>query len=501
MPDRPARAASRGWVVGAAVSLGVAVLLELSFSHRGGILVGRYQMLAVLGGWWLAFAAGVWCVFRVPTRTACRLIVAGTLALHAAALVRGPQTSDDIYRYVWDGRVQAAGIDPYRYPPEAPQVAALRDPFLWPDQAGCAKLHRPPGCTRLNRPAARTIYPPLAEIWFLVLHALHPAGNDLHWLQVPNALVDLTVVGLLLALLRRLGRDRRWAVLYAWCPLAVAESAMDGHVDALETLVAVGALAALVRARAALGSGLMAAAVMVKLFPGLLLPLAVRRRPVRAVLAVALVVVASYLPHVLAVGTHVLGFLPDYLMEEKYDEGSRFVLLGLVGLTGKAAQAVALGVLGVVAVSVLRDRGADVPRLALRLLGTAFLLATPVQPWYALLLVAVVALAGRWEWLALGAAAYPLYFAAVLDGDTALAGRVSYGAALGVIAVVSLLRRRWRQDLQVGVDPAGDVDGPGGLVDGEGVGLAHGGVSSQLAQPAHLDPEPDQDVGRAQRHP
>lgn len=497
MPDArlasgtPGRA-GRVQVAGAGICLAGSLALEVSFSARGGILVGRYSMLAVLGGWWLLFAAGAWYVARIPRRTAVLLIVGGTLAMHGAALVRGPQTSDDIYRYSWDGRVQAAGIDPYRYPPDDPHVASLRDDFLWPDAAGCAEQLRAPGCTRLNRPDARTIYPPLAEVWFLGLHALHPAGNDLRWLQLPNALLDLGVVGLLLALLRALGRDPRWAVLYAWCPLAVAESAMDGHVDALETLVAVGALYALVRRRAAVGSALMAAAVMVKLFPALLMPLAIRRRPARALSVALLVVVASYVPHVLAVGTHVLGFLPGYLMEEKYDEGSRFVLLGLVGLTGKAAQAVALGVLVGVAVSVLRDRTGDLPRLALRLLGAFFLLATPVQPWYSLLLVAVVALDGRWEWLALGAAAYPLYFAAVLDGNAALVGRISYGAAAALILAVGLLRRRRRQDLQVAVGPAGDVDDSGGLVDGQRVGLAHGGVAGQLGQAARVDPEPDQ---------
>ncbi|MDQ6648699.1 MAG: glycosyltransferase 87 family protein [Actinomycetota bacterium] len=485
------RLASRGWGTGALLCLVGSVVLELSFSGRGGILIGRYRMLVVLGGWWLLFAAGVWCVAHLPRRAAVLLVVAGTLALHTAGLVRGPQTSDDIYRYIWDGKVQAAGIDPYRYPPDDPQVASLRSAFLWPGPAACAEQLRAPGCTRLNRPSARTIYPPLGELWFLGLHALYPPGDALLALQLPNALVDLAVVGLLLALLRTLGRDPRWAVLYAWCPLVVAETAMDGHVDALETLLAVAGLSALVRRRAAFGSGLLAAAAMVKLFPALLLPVALRRRPVRAAAAAALVVGVGYLPHVLAVGTHVLGFLPDYLMEEKYDEGSRFVLLGLLGLSGRAAQAVALGSLAVVALSVLRDRGQDVPGLALRLLGTAFLLATPVQPWYSLLLVAVVALDGRWEWLALGAAAYPLYFAAVLDGDTVRVGRVSYSAALALIVIVGLLRRRRRQDLQVAVGPAGDVDDTGGLVDGQRVGLPHGREAGQLGQSGGVDPEPD----------
>jgi hypothetical protein len=61
------------------------------------------------------------------------LLVAGTLAFTGLAVAGHPELSDDLYRYAWDGHVQASGIDPYRYPPDDPRLSGLRDPWLWPD--------------------------------------------------------------------------------------------------------------------------------------------------------------------------------------------------------------------------------------------------------------------------------------------------------------------------------------------------------------------------------
>ena len=136
------------------------------------VLFARIGTLPVALGLWALFGAGAWLVLRLPGRWAVALIVVGGIAMQLAALSAGPQGSDDLYRYIWDGRVQAAGIDPYQYAPAAPQLASLRDPFLWPAHAphcvpaglrldGSAQL-ADPGCTRINRPIVHTIYPPVA---------------------------------------------------------------------------------------------------------------------------------------------------------------------------------------------------------------------------------------------------------------------------------------------------------------------------------------------------
>ncbi|CAI7973766.1 membrane hypothetical protein [Frankia sp. Hr75.2] len=272
---------------------------------------------------------------------------------------------------------------------------------------------------------------------------------------------------------------------------------MDAHVDVLAVLAATAALALLARARTGptdragapaatgppaggVGAGdrerddartfrshpprraavavgaLLGAAVAVKLYPALLLPAAARRRPV-VIGVTAAVVGLSYLPHVAVVGTDVLGFLPQYLSVEGYAEGHRFLLLGLVGLTGAAAKTAAALVIAAAALAVWRTDPTRVPveRAALWLVGTAFLVATPAQPWYAVLLVVLAVLAGRLEWIAVAIGPYVLYMALFRDlviPDTyARPGGYVLGATVvALTAGVRWARRRRLPDDQVG---------------------------------------------------
>ncbi|MGI9023209.1 MAG: glycosyltransferase family 87 protein [Acidimicrobiales bacterium] len=435
------------------------MVLEVRFNHMGGILVGRYSMLAVLGAWWVAFAVAAWAVLRLPRRMAVTVVLAGAVLFNVAALTQGPQTSDDLYRYTWDGKVAAEGIDPYRYPPDDPRLVALRDPWLWPDAAGCASLDRPAGCTRMNRPSARTIYPPVAQVWFRGLYEVLPDGSRHKGLQVVHGLVGLGLTVLLMAVVANLGRNPAVAVLWAWSPLAVAETVMDAHVDVLALVAVAGALWALERRRPALGGGLLGVAVAIKLIPGVLLPAGLRNKPVRVLAAAGGVVGLSYLPHVLAVGPKVLGYLPGYLQEEGYSKGGRFVLLGLVGLRGTVAKVVAVALLAAAAglVALRREPPSVITRSRWMLLAV-FLVVTPVQPWYAGLLVVVAVLDGAWELLAVAAAAYPLYFATILDSaSVGLVGRASYGIAALVVLGAFVWRRSHPATAPVLVNPARDA--------------------------------------------
>jgi hypothetical protein len=412
-----------------------------------GILGRRGELVLDVALWWVVFAGGVACVLRAPRRAAVGLVLLFAVAMRLAALAPVASTSDDLYRYSWDGRVQAAGIDPYRYPPNAPELEFLREEWLWPDIQECdEKLSRGPGCTRINRPGARTIYPPATQVWFRVLYETVPqSARDVGY-QVAGGVVDLALVGLLLGLLRRWGRDPRWVVIYAWAPVAVLEAVTNAHVDGLAALVAVAAVAA-ARSRPLVASALLAVGTLVKLYPALFLPLAVRRRPLLASLVFLAVVALGYLRHVLDVGIDVLGYLPGYIQEEGYDEGGRYLLLSPLGLSGTVATVAALAVLGGVVLLVLsRFRDAEAlahpERDALLLFAALLLLATPVQPWYALTLAALAVLVGQLRWLAIAAAGYPPFFAVILDGPDEEWGRASYGAALLVLLAAALRDRR-----------------------------------------------------------
>ncbi len=429
--------------------------LELRFNHMGGILEGRYPMLGWLGAWWVAFAIAAWGVLCLPRRVAVVVVLAGAVVFGIAGLTAKPQISDDLYRYAWDGAVQAHGIDPYRYPPDDAHVAELRDPWLWPNSRICASWDKDPGCSRLNRPMERTIYPPVAQVWFRVLDAVLPAGSRHKGLQVVHGIIGLGVTALLMGVLHKLGRNPVQAVLWAWSPLAVIETVMDAHVDVLALVAAIVALWAFERRRPILGGALLGVGIAIKLIPGVLLPAGLRRNPVRVVAAAGAVVGLSYLPHVLAVGPTVLGYLPGYLKEENYSQGSRFLLLGLAGLHGTVAQVTAVVMLAVAAIIVAvapvprrfrpwagEDEDPPSPITRARwILVAVFFIVTPVQPWYAVLVVAVAALDGKWELLAIAAAAYPLYFGTIIDKAAPDLGTISYGIAALVVLGAAVWRR------------------------------------------------------------
>ncbi len=314
-----------------------------------------------------------WATVDESARSAVLIVLVAAAAMRvAAATGTTPSISNDLYRYGWDAHVQASGIDPYRYPPAAPQLQSLRVPPFFPTGPGCAHIGKPPGCTTLNRSADRTIYPPVAQLWFDLVAAVAP-GRDVREWQLAAAAVDLAVVGLLMVALRRLGRDPTQAAWYALSPIPVIEFAGNGHVDGLALLLLVAALLALQRGRRAMAGLLIGLAAMVKLYPGVAVIACWRRGRWRMAVTAAAVGVVSYLPHVLVVGTRVVGYLPGYLKEEHYGSGSRFLLLGVLPLPSRAVTAVGVLFFAAVAVMVVR-RGLE-PAAGLAVIIAAQVLA------------------------------------------------------------------------------------------------------------------------------
>ncbi|MFJ3979826.1 glycosyltransferase 87 family protein [Streptomyces sp. NPDC090021] len=418
-----------------------------------------------LFGWyavgWVLFAAALLAVRRVPPRRLAWLIVAGAVAVTVTGLLGPPRTSTDSYRYAWDGRVQSAGTSPYDHPPQDPALASLRDPWLFPTGAACggpdlASVPSADGtrhCTRINRPAVHTIYPPVAEAYFLAVDQLSPAGARHKALQTGAALISLGVTGVLLLILRRRGGDLRKAAYWAWCPAVPLEAVNNAHVDVLGVLLTVaglGLVASRTLTRRAAGGVLIGAAVATKLMPAVVLPGAlsgVRRvRDAAAVLLPAAGFVAlAYLPYVLLSHGSVFGYLGGYVDEEGYDDpsaGSRYSLLRLVLPDAWALPALVL-IVAAVCLYVMRRGDPQRPWSgALLVTGWSFLLLTPGYSWYALLLIALVALDGRWEWLGVPVAGAAVYVLAPTLHFPPSLSNIAYGAAAVLVLVMSRVRRR-----------------------------------------------------------
>ena len=157
---------------------------------------------------------------RAPVGAA--LVLIGVVALTMRLLVLGadPVLSEDIYRYVWDGRVQAAGINPYRYIPIDPALEHLRDSVIFP---------------RIDRADyANTIYPPVAQFFFLAVTRI---AETITVMRLALIGCEIVTLALLIDLLRRFNKPVTLAVAYAWHPLAVWEVANSGHIDALMVML------------------------------------------------------------------------------------------------------------------------------------------------------------------------------------------------------------------------------------------------------------------------
>jgi hypothetical protein len=328
-------------------------------------------------------------------------LVLGVALLLRAIVLPGPAfLSNDINRYIWDGRVQAAGINPYRYAPADPALASLRDDDVFPF---------------INRAeTARTIYPPAAQAVFLFVQWISPGRVGIKCAMVA---AELVAISALIALLGRAGLPQAQVLIYAWHPLPVWEFAGNGHVDALAVAGVALALQAAAADRRAIAGMALAGAVLAKILPGVLLPALWRAHGWRFPVAFAASIVAAYLPYA-GVGTHVLGFLPGYASEEGIASGRGIYFLNLVEqlilLPPWAAPAYFAAVLGLLVLLGVRmlGRPADavgMAREALLLASVLMIALTPHYAWYFAWLLVPACLAPDWPVLLLTVLSFTIY--------------------------------------------------------------------------------------------
>ena len=312
------------------------------------------------------------------------IILGVAIACRLVALLPDPALSSDVYRYAWDGVVQHAGINPFRYVPGDPALTALRAP----NQDLFDNMNR--------RDYAHTIYPPVAQMVFYLITWINPSVT---MMKLGMVLFEgLTLLGLV-KLLKHLGRPREWAIIYAWCPLLIWEFGGSGHLDSIAMAFITFALLFRYRRRPVL-TGL---AVFTKFYPIVLFPALYQRRPdgkldwkMPATLAACAL---CYLPY-LSVGKGVFGFFGGYVDEEGIQTGERFYLLdqlkripGLHSLPHATILVLVLAVFGALTVWAWRTscRPDSAPAAFLpKSLAFAFalmLLFSPHYPWYVAWLV------------------------------------------------------------------------------------------------------------------
>ena len=354
----------RVYLLGAALCAALTICSR-NFGDRGGPYFMASLMLAGI-----VYLLAIREFFATP-RFARRVVVVG-LVLAAAwhiEFLRVPSgADDDVHRYVWDGRVQRLGYNPYIVVPSDPALGGVHTPET----------------RTLNNPDLPSPYPAGAQLFFRTITAIH---ESVFALKVAFVVCDFAIVLVLLDILRCSGQGAHWVFAYAWNPLLAIEVAGSGHIDivgVLLLLVSVAALGRRWRAVAALAFGL---AVAVKLLPIVLLPLYWKRVRIRDGALAAAVVGLLYVPF-LNHGRIPIGSLGTYVQSFRFNDPVFAMLEQVAAPQLVAGLAVLVGFL--VAIW-LRSKAPAWSADAFAWPMAASLLCAPVvYPWYLLWLLPFV---------------------------------------------------------------------------------------------------------------
>jgi hypothetical protein len=315
-----------------------------------GVMFAAYATVVVLlarGGAWRIRIL----IYMIVVAAASRLVLVGAR----------PALSTDVHRYLWEGRVVAAGGNPFALPPRAPQLAPLRDE----NYDGVSHKHMV------------TIYPPLAQGAFFAGALAHPS---LAAQKTVFVIFDLAAIGAILLLLRARGRPLEWSAVYAWNPLAVVESGHSGHVDSLGIFFLVLGLYLFQIGRKNRTAVALALSFLSKYVAVLTLPYFVfRKGGAGRIFVFAIVVVLGYLPFVDA-GVGLLASLRTYAGSWEFNGALYSLLRSVFG----GAESVRAGLLAALTLFALYQGRVqkDLTKFAFSVIGCALLLAPTLYPWY-----------------------------------------------------------------------------------------------------------------------
>jgi alpha-1,6-mannosyltransferase len=389
----------------------------------------------------LYFAAAL-IVWRVPPSRSTLIIVLLFAGLfRASILFAPPMLSDDIYRYIWDGRVQAAGINPYRYVPADEALLGLRDTAVYPH------INR--------RDTAHTIYPPVAQMFYFLVTRV---SQSVTWMKAAMVGCEAVTLIALILLLVSFGWPGQRVLVFAWHPLLVWEIAGSGHVDALMiALLALALLAWRKEKNQTVAGVALACATLIKFFPLVLFPALYRPWNWKMPLAFVLTILLAYAPYAGVGPIGALGFLPVYAEHEGIESGERFFLLALARrvISGEIPTSVymifALGLMGFIAAWFLwraQRSERDYLTSSCALGAAVTVLLAPHYAWYFAWLVPFICFVPTVALFYLTAASFALYWTWLGDAPQRLLAINAFlyvpFALLGALTVAAGYATRWR---------------------------------------------------------
>ncbi len=412
MPDRPL---CRWLTVLGVLSLMLyAAIAWLSQSFSYGHGHQDRPILGFVGVYGLAFivyAVAIWRVRRQAIESGSLTLILIFAALFRLILLFSePIQEDDFYRYLWDGKVVASGLNPYRFTPREVQTDNEKEGPLQPyRELAETDAHLGLLLSRINHPDVPTLYPPVAQAVFGLAALIAP--GSLLALRLIFFCFDLAVCLVIVRLLCRLESSPLWVLVYAWSPLVIKETINSSHYDVVPTFLLVLALLALVTGRLSVGFLSLGGAILGKVFPVVLLPLfawhAWRRyglgRACGGLALAGLVVTGGYAPFAAAGNGLWQGFVT--FAESWQTNSFVFPLLHQLIADRWLANGIVVGCLiGAVCIALRRNSEGNDGRLlygCFFVVGTLLLLSPVGNPWYFMWVIPFVCLFPCASWLLL----------------------------------------------------------------------------------------------------
>lgn len=330
---------------------------------------------------------------RIP-RAALALILLLSFLFRATLVFAPPSLSDDIYRYLWEGRLVLDGVNPFTHPPEDPSLATYRDEYF----------------ELINNREISTIYPPLAQALFAASQVVSHRPMAMKGLA---ALGDVLLVLLLWRILVAKRMNPHGVLLYAWNPLPLVEFSGSGHIDVFAILFLLWALHLLERGRGGWSALVLSLSFLTKLFAVCLLPLCwLRERGARSLLLFAGLSLIAFLPFFDA-GAALLRGGVEYSTRWRYNASAFDLLVWMTG--GIALSKMLIGIaFGAAALLVAHRRKGEPFYAGFFLAGLFVILSPTVHPWYVLWVLPFLCFHPRASWLYLSGAVVLSYW--VLHG-------------------------------------------------------------------------------------
>jgi len=368
-------------------------------------------------------------------------IVAAALVFRVTAWPIAPALSDDIYRYRWEGRLQASGGNPYQERPNDREWAPLKDETFPLVVGKEVKAGYGPLLELVERWTYRAVRSATPDPW-----------RQAFWFKAPFALFDLGAIAVLWILLRARGRPVQWVLLYAWSPLPVMEFWATGHNDSAAIFLLLLALWAAARRRWHWAFTWLSLAASTKFWPLLLFPLFIGWRNCRPLrwrepLVALPIFAATCWPYWSDVSEN-LQFMSGFLGGWRNNDSLFGLLLWLTGDT-VSAKYLAIAVVAATILFVTRwDRPLE--EAALTVTTVLLLVSANCHPWYLTWILPLLAFHPM-PALVLWTALMPLAHIVVIDwlrygewhGSTGIRWWI-YGPVFGLLAadrVKRVLRR------------------------------------------------------------